>query len=213
MQFCEGNIFTTRKRSLRRLCFYTRLSFCPYGGSVQAGIPPLGPGTPPGPDTPSDQAPPRTRHPSPGPGTCPCAVHAARYGQRAGGMHPTGMQSCYILKWHLSDERRTVQVENIACFMQWRERESTSSFMAVFRIILQNGSVSDRLSLFIQSFHFLKVSEQEIASIISPTLQLWIFSVQLQNARSFSMVWLMFLNFWHICILSKQSLSCQHNSF
>ena len=24
----------------------------------------------------------------------PCAVHAGRYGQQAGGMHPTGMQSC-----------------------------------------------------------------------------------------------------------------------
>ena len=24
----------------------------------------------------------------------PCTVHAGRYGQQAGGMHPTGMQSC-----------------------------------------------------------------------------------------------------------------------
>ena len=37
---------------------------------MHAGIPP-----------PRDQAP-------------PCAVHAGRYGQQAGGMHPTGMQSC-----------------------------------------------------------------------------------------------------------------------
>ena len=28
------NIFTARKRSLRRLCFYTCLSFCPYRGGV-----------------------------------------------------------------------------------------------------------------------------------------------------------------------------------
>ena len=44
-----------------------------HGGSasVHAGIPP------PGADTP------------------PCAVHAGRYGQQAGGMHPTGMQSCW----------------------------------------------------------------------------------------------------------------------
>ena len=131
-------------------------------------------------------------------------------------------QYVYILKCHLSDERKTVQVGNIACFMQWCERESTSCFMVVFRIILQNGTVSNRLSLFIQSFHFLKGSEQEMASIISPTLQFWILSLQLQNVRSFSTVWfnlimllfrLMFLNFWHICILSKQSLSCQYNSF
>ena len=43
------------------------------------------------------QAPPGTRHP-PGPGTPPSAVHAGRYGQQAGGTHPTGMQSC-LLKW------------------------------------------------------------------------------------------------------------------
>ena len=45
--------------------------------SVHAGIP-----TPP-----LDQAPPRADPPR--------AVHAGRYGQQAGGMHPTGMQSCY----------------------------------------------------------------------------------------------------------------------
>ena len=43
--------------------------------------------TPPGPDTPS-----RADTP-PGPGTPPGAVHAGRYGQQAGGTHPTGMQS------------------------------------------------------------------------------------------------------------------------
>ena len=32
--------------------------------------------------------PPGTRH-------HPCTVHAGRYGQQAGGMHPTGMQSCF----------------------------------------------------------------------------------------------------------------------
>ena len=37
------------------------------------------------------------RHPPPGPGTPPCAVHAGRYGQQAGGMHPTGMQSCLVI--------------------------------------------------------------------------------------------------------------------
>ena len=43
---------------------------------------------------------PRSRHP-PGADTPrsrpPCAVHAGRYGQQAGGMHLTGMQSCVIL--------------------------------------------------------------------------------------------------------------------
>ena len=51
---------------------------------------PLGPGTPPRTRyTPQDQV-----HP-PRPGTpSPSAEHAGRYGQRAGGTHPTGMQSC-----------------------------------------------------------------------------------------------------------------------
>ena len=77
--------------------------------SVHAGIPPPGPGRHPlgpgrhpppdqmplGPGIPRDQAgtprpdPPGTRH-SPG------AEHTERYGQRAGGMHPIGMQSCLV---------------------------------------------------------------------------------------------------------------------
>ena len=58
------------------------------GGSalVHDGIPP--------------PSPPRTRHPPdqvhPGPGTHPGAEHAGRYGQRAGGTYPTGMQSCWF---------------------------------------------------------------------------------------------------------------------
>ena len=48
----------------------------------------LGYHPPPAPGTPSDQA-------FPGPGNLPPeAEHAGRYGQRAGGTHPTGMQSC-----------------------------------------------------------------------------------------------------------------------
>ena len=39
---------------------------------------------------PQEQTPPLCRH-------HPCAVHAGRYGQQAGGMHPTGMQSCFTI--------------------------------------------------------------------------------------------------------------------
>ena len=74
----------------------------------QDQVHPPGPGTSPGPGTPPwDQVhPPRTRYPPPGPGTPlgpgtppnqvhpPDAEHAGRYGQWAGGTHPTGMQSC-----------------------------------------------------------------------------------------------------------------------
>ena len=63
---------------------------------------------PPGVDTPLPGAEtpvpgagtPRSRHP-PGAGTPqehtpPGAVHAGRYGLQAGGMHPTGMHSCFF---------------------------------------------------------------------------------------------------------------------
>ena len=53
-------------------------------------------------DTPRDQVqynpepgiPPRTEVHPPEPGTPPRAVHVGRYGQQAGGTHPTGMHSC-----------------------------------------------------------------------------------------------------------------------
>ena len=50
--------------------------------------------TPPEEQTPPwEQTPPRSRHP---PGADPPgAEHAGRYGQRAGGTHPTGMQSSF----------------------------------------------------------------------------------------------------------------------
>ena len=51
--------------------------------SVHAGIPP-GAGIP------------QSKHPPPG-ADPPNAEHAGRYGQQAGGTHPTGMQSCFFL--------------------------------------------------------------------------------------------------------------------
>ena len=50
----------------------------------------------PGADTPQSEHPPQSRHP---PSRHPPPIeHAVRYGQCAGGMHPTGMQSCLCLK-------------------------------------------------------------------------------------------------------------------
>ena len=62
-------------------------------------------GTPPGRYTPLGRYTPRQVHPQPWAGTPPGqvhpragtppgAVHAGRYGQQAGGTHPTGMHSC-----------------------------------------------------------------------------------------------------------------------
>ena len=82
----ECILVTASKRSLRRLC----QSFCSQGVwgvclSARWDTPPDHAPTPPlGPCI----HPPGTMHP---PGT----EHAGRYGQRAGGTHPTGMQSCF----------------------------------------------------------------------------------------------------------------------
>ena len=78
-EVCEGYVFTP-------VCQL----FCSQGGvsaSVHPGI------------HPPEQTPPRSRHP-PGVDTPMhphCAVHAGRYGQQAGGTHPTGMHSCRII--------------------------------------------------------------------------------------------------------------------
>ena len=79
--------------------------------SVHAGIPPppttagtpSGAGTPLGAGTTQEQMPPKEQSPreqTPQEQVPPpCAVHAGRYRQQAGGKHPTGMQSC-CLKVH-----------------------------------------------------------------------------------------------------------------
>ena len=73
----------------------------PPGGTrytPQTWYTPRGQGTPPG----TRHIPPDQVHPPTGPGTPPWirytppgAQHAGRYGQCAGGTHPTGMQSCF----------------------------------------------------------------------------------------------------------------------
>ena len=78
-QVCEGHVFIP-------VC----QSFCSQGGagsaSVHAGI----------------VDPTRSRHPlradTPATDTPPCAVHAGRYGQQAGGTHPIGMHTCCLEK-------------------------------------------------------------------------------------------------------------------
>ena len=92
-------IVIARKRSLRRLCFYTSLSVILFTRGVERstwGVHPPGPGTHLGPGILLGPGTP----PLPGPGTPrrnstpPGAMHAGRYGQQAGGTHPTGMHFC-----------------------------------------------------------------------------------------------------------------------
>ena len=52
--------------------------------------------TPPGVGTPLGAGIPPEQTPLPG-ADPPCTMHAGRYGQQAGGMYPTGMQSCFLL--------------------------------------------------------------------------------------------------------------------
>ena len=120
-------LFIARKRSLGQGNIFSSVcqEFCPQVGvCLSAYWDTTHP--PPGPPNPLQQTPPRSRHPagadipqrrhppdqeSPGPGT-PCAVHAGRYGQQAGGMHPTGMQSCslLILAFHIAQRQIFTQI-------------------------------------------------------------------------------------------------------
>ena len=104
-KFGQGYVFTGVCYSVNGGC----LPQCMLGyHTPRDQAPSLGADPIPGPDTPREQIPPGTRHP-PGPGTPqqqtpPSTGHAGRYGQRAGGTHPTGMQSCSILifkKWNV----------------------------------------------------------------------------------------------------------------
>ena len=80
-------IFTARNEVRARLYFHRRVWFCSQGGGV--GIPACTEADPP-----RSRHSPGTRRPPPGPDTPPGAEHSTRYGQCAGGTHPTGMQSC-----------------------------------------------------------------------------------------------------------------------
>ena len=87
-------IITARNEVGTRLCFYTCLWFCSHGGGcLVLGV--------------CSQGVPAPEESSRGGGGCdipacteadpPGAVHAGRYGQQAGGTHPTGMYSCFCL--------------------------------------------------------------------------------------------------------------------
>ena len=100
-EVCQIPIITARKRSLGQVNI-----FAPVCHSVHRGFCPIACwDTPPRPEAGTL---PRSRHP-PGPeagtpqtrGRYPrCAVYAGRYRQQASGMHPTGMQSCFMFKMH-----------------------------------------------------------------------------------------------------------------
>ena len=109
-------LVTARKRSLRRLCFYTCLSVHRGGvpGTPPGQVHPLGQvplpraGTPSlGRYTPLGRYPPGQVHP-PGRYTPPRAVHAGRNGQQAGGTHPTGMHSCLTINLSIFQPFRSI---------------------------------------------------------------------------------------------------------
>ena len=71
-------LFTTRKPSLGQGNIFSSVcqEFCPQRGSTLAGTPP-------------------SRY-TPWAGTPPGSSACKRYGQQAGGTHPTGMHSCFL---------------------------------------------------------------------------------------------------------------------
>ena len=91
-EVCEGYVFT-------RVCHSVHRGVCPIAcwdaslGPEADRPPPLDQRQPPGseadPPGPEAGTPPRDQRQIP-----PGAVHAGRYGQQAGGTHPTGMHSC-----------------------------------------------------------------------------------------------------------------------
>ena len=83
-------IFYRPQRSWGKVIFsQASVTLSKGGGSTWAG-------TPPGTRCPPDQVHPPGLGTPPGPDTPPRAVHAGRYGQQAGGTHPTGMHSCCL---------------------------------------------------------------------------------------------------------------------
>ena len=70
---------------------FLHVPVCPQGGGtgVPVQVPPWAGTPPPGQVHPPGKVPPWQVHP-------PGAVHAGRYGQQAGGTHPTGMNSCFF---------------------------------------------------------------------------------------------------------------------
>ena len=108
MHFFVCLLYYRPQTKFAKIMFFTPVcqSFCLRGGvsaSVHAEIhTPQSrhlPGSrhPPGVDTPRSRHPleqttPWSRHPPKQ--TPPCTVHAERYGQQAGGTHPTGMHTC-----------------------------------------------------------------------------------------------------------------------
>ena len=134
-KLAQNVLITARKRSLGQSNIFTPVCHSVHSGgsaSVHAGIPPPPPGTrytpprdqphPPGPDThtpppsPWEQSPLRDQaHTPPGPG---------RHGQRAGGTHPTGMQSCF----HSHSEWNCVGT--LSSYWTWIEKTSSPPAMA-----------------------------------------------------------------------------------
>ena len=97
--FClqSPSVFTARKEIGARLCFHKRVWFCSQGWCLPQFM--LGYTPPRGTDTPPPEQTPPTGADTPQvPGTPPSAEHAGRYGQEAGGRHPTGMHS--YLFWY-----------------------------------------------------------------------------------------------------------------
>ena len=86
--------------------------------------------TPPRSDTPQEQTPP-PRADTPREQTPPPpAEHAVRYGQRAGGTHPTGMQSCFYFIIH---KFKLILgfcscMDNLYIFLTCHSQQSKSSF-------------------------------------------------------------------------------------
>ena len=158
------NTFLPSATKLRRLCFYTCLSFCPQGGGVCLSAwwdTLLGPGTPPEqpPPHPWDQAPPtRTRHHPPGTrhrplgaGTPPDQAPpppGAETATAVDGTHPTGRHSfgfgIFEIRRNFGNWKKFVNVYNQAFNQLTNQTRKHSSKMCTVRLPTIHASVATK---------------------------------------------------------------------
>ena len=111
----------------------SEILFTGGSASVHAGVPPAPlarqtpqQGTPP---PPGKEAPWQDTHPSKAP---PSAVHAGKYGQQAGFMHPTGMEFLFT---HIFTRKKNLNVWYLYCISNFFA--NIQSYIAEFYIILK----------------------------------------------------------------------------
>ena len=166
MNLCDSHY----KRSLRRLCFYTCLSFCPRGGggsaSLHAGIP-YPPGADPPGTRPPDQAPPVPDPPGTRPPVGPGTPQNSPPAQCMLGDMVNKRTVCILLKYNLVlswcptaiktsitlpakpwSHPLTKLLKNLRCNAWNRDSSNNNNFFLILRKLKQFSEVYSGLHCF-----------------------------------------------------------------